>query len=935
MKKVVEICHLNIDLSELNTQVDHSKYIHNHHEYTDYQKQLLADLNTIKEVSNIYLLQTTDVRGKNYLLERGFDEALLKELQFGFLPKEHVQKMIDGKTIPVERLIATGFIRFDEEHQRYYPTYGDRVLIPIFDERGNIVTFSGRAIFGEEPKYLHGHNTEIFTKSNQLYNYHRAKDFAYGDKIYVVEGFMDVAGGNRLGIKNIVATMGTSFSKEQLDMIRRLNCEIVLVRDNDKAGKNAMLKEIPELLNQGFRVSAIDLNEVKQALHLSEDVESKDLWDFANAGASETDLRKNTKTGFHFLIQHQYLTEKIDTNTIRHAYDELKRDGYIKTQADEMSFKDFVEEHSTYSRQEVQAILSDEPIKDSPLTLFQDNLVKQFIHQNTVTYIKEHGDSTMKSFYEEQYDILVNQMHNRFKEEPSKYLSDDFSKILIDNLVNDTFAENERWKKLEILQNFQHDNIFNDVYVMNKNGQVIPLKLNSEQKREVTKQFDQTLSDDIRLSMGNVDELYIYNSISDLDRIIGLSDYKKCEVILKSMKQQCMMRDTIMHVFSFENIFDKDMLPFVDSKFKSKDGQRYKKILLFDNRIEKIQITKNTVKKELPHENVVDREKEIESVKLPQHEEKSKTYHFTINRVLIKKTYNDKYFVRVPGTEGTKFMYIPIENTHRLSDKTMEVSLPITDTIEIFNRNEEYLEKMSFSQVTSFWEKKEEKDYLFKSHKKNESKKSFFNFKKKKPPIELPKIEPFKGHEISSSRIIQKDDKSFQIQSNLSGYRLLIPKDYIVQMTNSTYQIKDIRGKSTPQGSISDVMLAKETSEGLELHHYLAFNELDKHLCSNKNTQMLLLIVDEKKITKQENNQVRIPIYKDHKYGYVSVDKNVLMKLDDTHYGLTLSPYHELQMFTKNAQKLGFVTAKDLPPLYEEALKERIDFEQDLDYERR
>ncbi|MCB6603494.1 hypothetical protein LI129_22090, partial [Erysipelatoclostridium ramosum] len=71
-----------------------------------------------------------------------------------------------------------------------------------------------------------------------------------------------------------------------------------------------MVKEIPELMNKRFRVSVIDLNKVKENLQLTEEKDSKDLWDFANAGAVEHDLEKARVSGFQFLMENKYFENK-------------------------------------------------------------------------------------------------------------------------------------------------------------------------------------------------------------------------------------------------------------------------------------------------------------------------------------------------------------------------------------------------------------------------------------------------------------------------------------------------------------------------------------------------------------------------------------------------------------------------------------------------
>lgn len=939
MKKVVDICHLDIDLSQIKgDEVDQTRFTHNARPYTPHQQVLLSQLNAIMNTANFYLINSTDERGRNYLQQRGFDEKLMEELKFGFLPKEQIQQMINKQSFPLSNLVDMGFVGYNEESNRYYPIFGDRILIPIFDEQGNAVTFSGRAIFGEDPKYLHGHNTSIFRKSNQLYNYHRAKNYAYGDKIYVVEGFMDVAGGNKIGIENIVATMGTSFSKEQLDMVKRLNCEIVLVRDNDKAGKEAMLKEIPELLKDGFKVSAVDLAEVKRNMNLPDDIDTKDLWDFANAGITSEILTKNTVSAFHFMLSNQYFKDKeLITESIRQIFTQLKDDNYITTEADKMSFKDYVSLHSTYNRDEIENILSDEPLQENAFTRFQANIMMNYIHQKTLDYIKEHGDSIMESFYKEEHQGLITKMHEQFANNPNSYLNKDYTEIDIQKLVKDTFNTYEKWKNFEILHNFQHDNIFDHVFVKNESGQSIPIELNSEQKRAVTKQFDDSLSNDVRLSLGEVDELYIYNNVDDLDKILNLSNTNQGSLILKSMKQQCMMRDTIMHVFSFDNVFDKEMLFAIDSQYKSADGQRYKKILLFDNRIEKIQITKENLKqeqsktKEAPLDTKEN--KEIEEPKEEIQEKTSETRQladkemvFTINYKLISRQTNDNYFVRIPGTRARYYMYIPKEWTTQLSEETLRAKIPTNLKVDIFDKSGYQQAQWSTDKLFHYWEEKPKKE-------KNSLFKKWTGFASNKAKNEIS-YTPFNGYNISSNRIISMDDKMCTIHSRIEGYRLIMPRKYLEKNTRYSYNLKSIPEITTANGKVSDIRLTKETKDGLQFMHTLSFNELDKHLCEKENPKMLLLVANAKKVNEIDHNYLRVPVWVDRKYCYVILDKASSKPLDEHHIGYYSTPYHEFPLYNKDEKQIDSILGKDLGKLHEEAMKERIDLEQDYDIER-
>ncbi len=985
MKKVVEICQLDIDLSHVSEKIDNTKYTHNNHVYTDHQKLLLSQLDKIMKTANLYLMQSTDERGRNYLYNRGFSEELLNDLQFGFLPREQVEKLINGNSIPIDNLVDMGFVGYNKETERYYPIYDNRILIPIFDERGNVVTFSGRSMLGEEPKYLHGHNTEIFTKSNQLYNYQRAKNFAYGNKLYVVEGFMDVAGGNKLGIQNIVATMGTSFSKEQLEMIRRLNCEIVLVRDNDKAGKNAMLKEIPDLLKQGFEVSAIDLEEVKKSMALPEDVESKDLWDFANANATSEILSKHTVSGLHFMLSHEFFKDtELTTESIRKVFAQLEVKNYVSTEADKMKFIDYIETHSSYHRSDIEKILSDAPLQEIPLFRFQSNLMLNYLIQEMDTYIANHGNSTLKVFYEEEKEVLITRMHEDLTNNPNNYISEDFKKIDVVKLMKHTLKGYDKWKEHEILSTFQHDNIFDHVFVKNDKGQDIPLKLTTPQKKIVKEQFD-TLSKEVQLNMGKLDELYIYNSVDDLDKILALSPTNQGSLILKSMKQQCMTKDTIMHVFSYENVFSKDVLFALDSKYKSEDGSRFKKILLFDNRIEKIQLVKDNIKQEKSPEtqeetkeediSKEDREQDIFE-KEEQLIAQDQKMTFTVNRTLIQERLEDSYFVRIPRTKGKYYMHIPKTNVFWLSDETMQVQMPGNKLVEICDINHHTLEEKTLLQLFKYWEdktadtqektKKEDipkevkeqmtpkgEEKAFTQHQEailsftppelevnygnqnqvlKEPKKSFFK-RKLNEKIIRRSFKPFTNYEIPSQRLIDDNEKTYVFQSAINGYQIFVPKKHL-RKAHNRYVLTEVSSTPTKHGTISDIRLAKETSEGINFLHNLSFNELDKHLSEKNNSKMTLLVTEEKNFTNVDDNYFRIPIWLNRKYCYVLLEKNALVRVADNHIGYSATPYHEIPVYNQKGEHIDFIASKDLAHFHEEAIKERIDLEKDYEIER-
>lgn len=131
----------------------------------------------------------------------------------------------------------------------YYDRFRNRVVFPIFDIRGNVVGFGGRVLGDALPKYLNSPETEIFNKRKLLYNLNNARKHVKDNQIIVVEGYTDVISLHQSGIKNTVATLGTSFTKEHGLILKRYCNEVVICFDGDAAGTNATLRGI-ELLKE-------------------------------------------------------------------------------------------------------------------------------------------------------------------------------------------------------------------------------------------------------------------------------------------------------------------------------------------------------------------------------------------------------------------------------------------------------------------------------------------------------------------------------------------------------------------------------------------------------------------------------------------------------------------------------------------------------------
>ena len=135
------------------------------------------------------------------------------------------------------------------------------------DLNGNFCAFSGRIYNTTEgSKYINTKGTTIFKKSNVLYNYYNAKDIIKKKKeIIICEGFMDVIRLHTIGLKNAIALMGTSFTSEQMEFIKKLKCNVVLNLDRDDAGESATYTIGKKLLEEEVPVKVIVYEKAKDA----------------------------------------------------------------------------------------------------------------------------------------------------------------------------------------------------------------------------------------------------------------------------------------------------------------------------------------------------------------------------------------------------------------------------------------------------------------------------------------------------------------------------------------------------------------------------------------------------------------------------------------------------------------------------------------------
>ena len=186
--------------------------------------------------------------GLHYLTRRGVSRELIDQFQLGFAPEQQVLKAYcDKEKLDYQLLRKSGLFTEDREGQ-LHDRFANRVMYPIKNRRGQVIAFSGRLLSTANtdlPKYLNSPETPIFNKRRTLFNLDVARKAARQDgKLYLFEGFMDVISAFGAGIQGGVASMGTSFTEEQVETIHRTTTQLDICYDGDSAGQNAIDRAI-------------------------------------------------------------------------------------------------------------------------------------------------------------------------------------------------------------------------------------------------------------------------------------------------------------------------------------------------------------------------------------------------------------------------------------------------------------------------------------------------------------------------------------------------------------------------------------------------------------------------------------------------------------------------------------------------------------------
>lgn len=199
-----------------------------------------------KYFTNLLLEEPEGKKAKEYLFNRGIDREIIQRFNLGFSSKQPdglINYLVGNFKTDFGLLDTAGLISKRTTGEGYCDRFRNRIIIPIQDEKGNIIAFGARTLEDSQgPKYLNSPETPVFNKSRSLFGLHQAKESIKNlDSIIVMEGYFDVISAHSHGLTNVVATLGTALTEQHIKILARYTNSrlIYLAFDIDEAGVNA------------------------------------------------------------------------------------------------------------------------------------------------------------------------------------------------------------------------------------------------------------------------------------------------------------------------------------------------------------------------------------------------------------------------------------------------------------------------------------------------------------------------------------------------------------------------------------------------------------------------------------------------------------------------------------------------------------------------
>jgi DNA primase len=251
---------VGIALPEIDRKVDENKL-------AEEREELLQINIWATEFFQNQLKETTEGKvALEYFEKRGITKETIELLRLGYAPDkwDALSGYLRAKGASTSQIERSGLVVVKDQGNGHYDRFRGRCIFPITDTQGRVIAFGGRVLAEGEPKYLNSPETPLYSKGRNLFGLSYAKEAIRKQRFAIlVEGYLDFVIPFQEGIQNIVASLGTALTEQQIKLLGRYleTPQIVVNFDPDTAGIAATKRSLEILLEHGYKVNILSLPE--------------------------------------------------------------------------------------------------------------------------------------------------------------------------------------------------------------------------------------------------------------------------------------------------------------------------------------------------------------------------------------------------------------------------------------------------------------------------------------------------------------------------------------------------------------------------------------------------------------------------------------------------------------------------------------------------
>ena len=373
-----------------------------------------------------------------YMKNRDFSLEDMKKFKIGFASsiRDGLFQYLIEKNFSENKIMKLGLAKRNENGE-IYDSFRNRIIFPIYNIEGKIVAFGGRIIEKNSnlPKYLNSPDSPIFKKGRELFGIkYQGENIKKKGFVILMEGYLDVLTAQKNGFENAVASLGTAFTEEQAQLLKKYTDKILIAYDNDEAGRNAVIKAGYVLKKYDFDIKCLVLKG-----------EEKDPDEFLRKNGKKAfiEVVKESKEIFDFLIlefSKEMDLKDVDnvTKFIRkfkpffsNVTDNLRKNLYLQKLSTEFGIDGFI------LKEELGNLTPEKSPKKPRISS----------DENTVKFKKLKEDLYIE--LEKQTFIYFLKCYDSEKQKCEKLLNKKFSSSIFNKLVEDMKTINFDIRKLD------------------------------------------------------------------------------------------------------------------------------------------------------------------------------------------------------------------------------------------------------------------------------------------------------------------------------------------------------------------------------------------------------------------------------------------------------------------------------------------------------